>query len=97
MIEKILKEGNYCLVDVREPFELELEGAIKGAVNIPLSEFEGRKSEILNREESVLLFCKSGVRSENVMLKIHAEGKENVFNIGGYDRVKQLLEENTIL
>ena len=37
-IQEILDAGNYHLVDVREPMELITDGAIEGALNIPLSE-----------------------------------------------------------
>lgn len=36
MIEDVLKAGNYHLIDVREPMELEMNGAIDEATNIPL-------------------------------------------------------------
>ena len=46
-LEKVLKSGNYHLIDVREPMELEMDGNIEGAENIPLGELEERKDEIL--------------------------------------------------
>ena len=39
-IQEILDAGNYHLVDVREPMELITDGAIEGALNVPLSELE---------------------------------------------------------
>lgn len=96
-IRKILEKGIYCLVDVREPFELEHEVSIQGTINIPFSEFETRKIEILERKEPVLFFCKSGVRSEYAMLSIKKEGKDNVFNLGGYNGVKQLFDQFSLL
>lgn len=62
-IQEILNAGNYHLVDVREPEELISNGAIEGAINIPLGELEERKDEILNLEGDVIFFCRSGNRS----------------------------------
>ena len=39
-IQEILNQGNYHLIDVREPEELIANGAIEGAENIPLGEVE---------------------------------------------------------
>ena len=35
-LQDILKAGNFELIDVREPMELEMDGEINGAKNIPL-------------------------------------------------------------
>ncbi|MBE2274619.1 MAG: rhodanese-like domain-containing protein, partial [Flavobacteriales bacterium] len=35
-LEEVLQSGNYALIDVREPMELEMDGDIDGAENIPL-------------------------------------------------------------
>ena len=64
-LDELLKSGNYQLIDVREPMELEMDGSIDGAENIPLGEVADRKDEILNLEKPVVLFCRSGNRSGN--------------------------------
>ena len=45
-IQEILDQGNYHLIDVREPEELIANGAIEGAENIPLGEVENHAEEI---------------------------------------------------
>ena len=45
-IQEILNQGNYHLIDVREPEELIANGAIEGAENIPLGEVENHADEI---------------------------------------------------
>lgn len=45
-LEKYLEKGNVFFLDVREPKEIETLGSIKGYVNIPLSQLQGRLSEI---------------------------------------------------
>ena len=62
-LEEVIKSGNYELIDVREPMELEMDGNIDGAKNIPLGEVEDRQDEILSIEKPVILFCRSGNRS----------------------------------
>ena len=59
-LEEVLKSGNYHLIDVREPMELEMDGQIDGAENIPLGEVEDRQEEILSIDKPVVIFCRSG-------------------------------------
>jgi len=37
---EVIQSGNYELIDVREPMELEMDGNIDGAKNIPLGEMQ---------------------------------------------------------
>jgi len=55
-IEEVLKAGNYHLIDVREPMELEMDGNIEEAQNIPLGELEERKQEISNLAGNIIFF-----------------------------------------
>ncbi|MCA9912948.1 MAG: rhodanese-like domain-containing protein [Anaerolineae bacterium] len=55
------ESAEYQLVDVREVDEFEA-GRIPGAVNIPLSEFQSRFTEIENAGKIVLV-CAAGGRS----------------------------------
>ncbi len=49
---EVIQSGNYELIDVREPMELEMDGNIDGAKNIPLGEVEERQDEILSIEKT---------------------------------------------
>jgi adenylyltransferase/sulfurtransferase len=72
-----------ALVDVREPWEWEagsLEG--RGAVLIPLGELPGRIDEI-PRDRSVVLYCRSGQRSEAAVRRLIEEGYPEVYNLRG--------------
>lgn len=89
---EVLKNGNYHLIDVREPMELELDGCIEGAKNIPLGEVEERKEEILGLEGDVILFCRSGNRSGKALELLTAEGLKNGHNGGGWASLKETLE-----
>jgi rhodanese-related sulfurtransferase len=57
----IYADTDHILVDVREVDEYE-EGHLPGAVNIPLSQFTDRYTEI-PQDKAVLLVCKLGGRS----------------------------------
>lgn len=90
----VLKAGNYQLIDVREPMELEMDGHIEGANNIPLGEVEDRKEEILSVEKPVVLFCRSGNRSGKALDFLQSEGLKEGYNGGGWAELKAHLEAN---
>ncbi len=89
---EVLKSGNYELIDVREPLELEMDGEISGAKNIPLGEVESRRDEILNLEKNVVLFCRSGNRSGKALEYLTTQGLQNGYNGGGWAQLKETLE-----
>ena len=88
----VLKFGNYELIDVREPLELEMDGEIECAKNIPLGEVESRQDEILSLEKPVVLFCRSGNRSGKALDYLSSQGLQNGYNGGGWAELKQTLE-----
>ncbi len=71
----------HTLVDVREVDEYE-EGHVPGAINLPLSELEGRLGE-LPAEGNLLLICKTGGRSAMAAAVVGATGRPNLFNVDG--------------
>ena len=89
---EVLQSGNYHLIDVREPMELEMNGHIVEAQNIPLGELEDRKQEILNLSGFKIFFCRSGNRSGKAVEYFKSEGMTDVYNGGGYNDMKQSLE-----
>lgn len=90
-IQEILNQGNYHLIDVREPEELIANGAIEGATNIPLGELENHIEEIQNLEGNVIFFCRSGNRSGKATDAFKEKGFTNVYNGGGYEDLSLLL------
>ncbi|MDY3339098.1 rhodanese-like domain-containing protein [Riemerella anatipestifer] len=92
MIEEVLKSGNYHLIDVREPMELEMDGNIEAAKNIPLGELEDRKEEVTSLDGNVILFCRSGNRSGRAVEYFKSLGLTNVYNGGGYADLKEVLD-----
>ena len=90
-IQEILDAGNYHLVYVREPMELITDGAIEGALNVPLSELEERKDEFLNLKGNIIFFCKSGGRSGKAVDFFKEKGISNIYNGGGYSDLSKLV------
>ena len=91
-IEEILKSGNYHLIDVREPMELEMDGEIESAVNIPLGEIEDRKEEVQKLDGPKIFFCRSGNRSGKALEFFKSENMSNIYNGGGFADVQKALE-----
>ena len=91
-IEDVLRAGNYHLIDVREPLELEMDGHIEEAQNIPLGELEDRKQEIINLSGTKIFFCRSGNRSGKAVDYFKSEGMTDVYNGGGYNDLSQTIE-----
>ena len=82
--KKIMDSGEeYILLDVREQNEYD-EGHIKGAVLIPYTEIEDRaESELLNKNEQILVYCRSGRRSKIAAESLVRLGYTNVKEFGG--------------
>lgn len=91
-IEDVLRAGNYHLIDVREPLELEMDGQIEEAQNIPLGELEDRKQEVTNLSGTKIFFCRSGNRSGKATEYFKSEGMTDVYNGGGYNDLKKVLD-----
>lgn len=70
-------------VDVRNPPELN-EGFAPHAVNIPLSEMRQRFAE-LPKDNDLLIYCRSGRRSEAATKFLMDQGYTRVYNVlGGF-------------
>jgi rhodanese-related sulfurtransferase len=80
-----LLENQTLLVDVREKDELaNVSYAVENQLNIPMSEFEERFSEIPN-DKIVIVACKAGVRSANAIQFLIRNGysEELLINLEG--------------
>lgn len=76
-----LVEKGATIIDARERPEYE-EGHIKGAINIPLSEFREKLDQI-PKDKPVYVHCLSGQRSYNMVRALTNLGYTNIFNISG--------------
>jgi len=61
-IEKLMKEQNAKVIDVRSPGEY-MSGNVQGSINIPLQEIPQRIEDIKALNSPVILCCASGNRS----------------------------------
>lgn len=69
------------LLDVREEWETKL-CRLENAVHIPIEEIELRTEE-LNPEDEIVVYCHQGVRSAAVAQYLRQRGFKNVKNLAG--------------
>jgi sulfur-carrier protein adenylyltransferase/sulfurtransferase len=81
-LEAQLRSGaSLCLVDVREPHELEISH-IDGTYSIPLGQLATRSSE-LDPQDEIVLICKAGVRSTRALHILLGAGFRKLKNLRG--------------
>ncbi len=71
------------LLDVREAAEIEADGFIEGAVNIPVRETLNNLDKLPGLDEAIVIYCASGHRGAMVMSALKLLGYTNVRNLGG--------------
>lgn len=77
------EESDYIIVDAREQSEYD-EGHIKGAIVIPYTEIEQKAEEMLpDKEQLILVYCRSGRRSKIAAQSLANMGYINVKEFGG--------------
>lgn len=77
------EESGYIILDVRTPEEF-ADKHIPGAVNIP-NETIGTEElpELPNKDQLILVYCRSGNRSKQASEKLATLGYTNVVEFGG--------------
>ena len=83
------KKIDFLLIDLRENYELEIDGKVDYSIHIPLGEIVGRLNE-LPSDRPVIFHCGSGKRSESILnfLIFNNLYKENYLNLeGGYQAI----------
>lgn len=85
-ISEAIKNGAF-LVDVRTPAEFS-SGSAKGAVNIPLDKIPHQLSKFKGKE-SIVVFCRSGNRSNQAKNFLEQNGFQNVIDGGTWHNVSQ--------
>lgn len=71
------------ILDVREVAELEADGYIDGAVNIPVREVLANLDKLPGLDEPIVVTCASGHRGGMMMATLRMLGYTNVRNLGG--------------
>ena len=76
-------EDEIIIVDVRTRKEYE-EKHIEGAVLIPNEEIgDEMPDELSDKEQTILIYCRSGNRSRQAAEKLAGMGYENIYDFGG--------------
>ena len=76
-------ESGYILLDVRTPQEFR-DRHIPGAINVPNEDIgTGKILELPDKEQLILVYCRSGNRSKQASEKLAALGYTNVVEFGG--------------
>lgn len=78
------------IIDVREKDEYD-SGHVDGAINIPLSELGSstQKLDQLDKNQQVVLYCRSGARAGSAMQLFKNLGFKNVVNGNNQQTVEQ--------
>jgi len=71
----------FYLLDVREPFEYQI-AALENSVLIPMNQIPERFQE-LHKDESIVVICHHGMRSESVAYYLDEQGFTQIFNLTG--------------
>jgi phage shock protein E len=90
-LKAIAKNPSTKFVDVRSELEFRM-GHVKGAVNIPLDQFQQRYQEIKGLGETpVIFYCRSGNRSGQAVGYLRQLGIDNIYNGGALEDVEYFL------
>ena len=86
-----IKNPNATLIDIREPYELQMDGSVPNAINIPMGEVPEKLDEIKDMPKPIVIFCRSGGRASSTLNFMKENGIEEVFNGGGFNDVNEIL------
>ncbi len=89
----LVENNDALLIDVRS---VEEYGALKiqDTINIPVDEIEyGIESYVDDKDRIIIVFCRSGNRSETAARKLIELGYTNVYDLGGLIQDMELEKE----
>ncbi len=82
-MQMMQEQTDYLIVDVRRPDEF-AEGHIKDAINVPNEDITDGMPELLpDKDQLLLIYCRSGNRSKEASRKLVDIGYTNVYEFGG--------------
>ena len=91
-LKKMLKNKEVVLVDVREPYEIEICN-VKGSLFIPMNEIP-QNIEQLDKETRYAVMCHSGVRSFHVANYLNSLGYMALNVVGGIEKWATDVDKN---
>jgi phage shock protein E len=81
------------LIDVRTPLEYQ-QGHLNNAVNIPFNKIkEDIKNYAPDKEQTIMVYCQSGKRSDIAVKELKGLGYKNVINAGKFKELKEMEEK----
>ena len=83
-LNEIINNNNYIIIDVRTKEEYN-ELHVKDSINIPYDEIN--KETKLDKNKTILVYCKSGKRSNKAYQTLNNLGYE-VYDLGSIDNIK---------
>lgn len=87
--KKVVIDDTSKIIDVRTEKEYK-EGHLKNAINIPHTEIREKINEyVKDKEEKIILYCRSGRRSGIAKKILEEMGYKNIINAGGYEELKK--------
>ena len=91
-LKKMLKNNEVVLLDVREPYEVEICN-VKGSLFIPMNKIPQNIDE-LDKEKRYAVMCHSGVRSLHVANYLNSLGYRTLNVIGGIEKWAADVDKN---
>lgn len=90
--KEMMDNQEVVIIDVREESEYQ-EGHIQDSILIPLSTIKEGNTQLPDKDQTVLVYCRSGNRSAKAAKKLVNLGYTHVYDFGGiidwpYDVVK---------
>lgn len=87
-----VKDPNATFIDIRESYELEIDGKIDRAINIPLTEVPERIEEIKQMQKPIVVFCRGGNRAATAFNFMIESGVDELYCVGGMEELVSILE-----
>ena len=89
----IVNNDKITIIDVRTAQEYN-EGHLKNAINIPYDEIRDKiKKYVPDKDEKIILYCRSGRRSGIAEKTLKDMGYKNVINAGAYEELRKKEEK----
>jgi len=79
--DEINRHKDITLLDVRKDVEV-AQSKIIGSIHIPMNHIP-EQLEKLDKNKKIVVYCKSGVRSDKVCQYLQLNGFDNVYNLLG--------------
>ncbi|MEZ5276090.1 MAG: rhodanese-like domain-containing protein [Opitutaceae bacterium] len=89
-------DAGAVVIDVRTPAEF-ANKSIPGVINIPLDQLADRIAEVVpEKEQIVLLHCRSGNRSGHGTKVLKSMGYESTYNLGSFGHAARIMESRPV-